>query len=484
VQSKRIVRTITFRLTLAVSVVFTASVLSLFSFIYWQTTTYETRRIGEVVTTALDRLAQLPPDALPHALEVRQETGPNRLTEVTLFGSRGTPIEGPLTQLPHGLAVDGQVHRLKDVLLDGHLKTALTAAVGLGGGRTLIAARDIGVLVELRHVVIRTLLVGVIPLVLLGLAAGVALSLRTVRRLRMMHEAIAHIMHGNLSERLPGSGTWDDLDRLTHEMNHMLDEIERLVGETKSVGDNIAHDLRTPLTRMRMRFEVASREEHTRDGVHNLIDASIADLDLIFGIVTALLRIGEIESGRRRAGFREIDVAEIAQEVGEIYVPIAEANGLTLDITTSAVPKVIGDHDLFVEAIANLIDNAIKFTPPAGRVSVVVDAAPPGAVLRVIDTGPGIPAGERDLVLRRFYRGGNAKQVPGNGLGLNLVAAIARLHEFQLIIEDGPGCTFALLCGQATRQDTASAAHYGPAYNAPSPTSDSEPPQFLFSGAG
>jgi signal transduction histidine kinase len=304
------------------------------------------------------------------------------------------------------------------------------------------------VLTELRLVVLHTLAVGVVPLLLLGLAAGTALSMRTLRRLRMMHEAIARIMNGKLSERLPEGHQWDDLDRLTHEINRMLGEIERLVEETKSVGDNIAHDLRTPLTRMRMRFEHARRSVHSREEVMALVDVSIADLDLTFAIVTALLRIGEIESGRRRAGFSDIDVTEIAKEVAEIYAPIAEARGLTLEVGTTPVPMVVGDHDLLVEAVANLVDNAIKFTPAPGRIMVTVEAGVAGPQLRVTDTGPGIPLAERDLVLRRFYRGGQARQVPGHGLGLNLVAAIARLHNFQLMIEDGPGCTFSLLCSR------------------------------------
>ena len=483
VQNRGIVRTITFRLTLAVSLVFTASVLSLFAFIYWQTNVYETKRLSNTVMTGVMRLADLSPDVLPHAIEVRQATGPNRLTEVTLFGPHGSVIKGALSKIPADLPIDGRIHLLKNISLEDHDEAALATAIPLAGGRTLVAARSIDMLVELRHVVMRTLLLGVVPLVLLGLAAGTALSLRTVRRLRMMHEAIARIMRGNLSERLPTSGTWDDLDRLTDEMNHMLDEIERLVGETKSVGDNIAHDLRTPLTRMRMRFELGRRTVHTREEISTLIDASIADLDLTFGIVTALLRIGEIESGRRRAAFGEIDIAEIAQEVGEIYTPIAEAKGLTLDVRAAPVAPVIGDHDLLIEALANLVDNAIKFTPPSGSITITVDTAPTGPVLRVIDTGAGIPPAERELVLRRFYRGDKARQVPGHGLGLNLVSAIARLHDFKLVIEDGPGCTFALLCGKGQAQELPSGGGPRPAHWPLKSDSGPKDLKFLFSGA-
>ncbi len=446
--NRSLLRTVTFRLTLAVSFAFTAAVLLLFGLIYWQTTLSERNRISQLVLTAAERLAQLPPEDLLRELAFRHNSGPNRQTQVTLFDHRGALVNGPLPLYPADLPADGRVHHLDDLPLEGNGGSALAVAIPLAEGRVLVAARSTNVLTELRLVVLHTLAVGVVPLLLLGLAAGTALSMRTLRRLRMMHEAIARIMNGKLSERLPEGHQWDDLDRLTHEINRMLGEIERLVEETKSVGDNIAHDLRTPLTRMRMRFEHARRSVHSREEVMALVDVSIADLDLTFAIVTALLRIGEIESGRRRAGFSDIDVTEIAKEVAEIYAPIAEARGLTLEVGTTPVPMVVGDHDLLVEAVANLVDNAIKFTPAPGRIMVTVEAGVAGPQLRVTDTGPGIPLAERDLVLRRFYRGGQARQVPGHGLGLNLVAAIARLHNFQLMIEDGPGCTFSLLCSR------------------------------------
>jgi signal transduction histidine kinase len=446
VHYKLIIKTITFRLTIAVAFTFTAAVLLLFGFIYWQTTIYETRRISELVQSAADRLAQLRPEELLRELEARQMSGPNRQTQVTLFGRDGAVISGLLQRFPTDLPPDGRIHYLARLSLEGHGKSAIAVAVAVPEGRTLVVARSTDVLVELRQVVLHTLVVGVVPLVFLGLAAGTALSIRTIRRLRVMHEAIARIMRGNLSERLPVGHAWDDLDRLTHDMNRMLDEIERLVGETKSVGDNIAHDLRTPLTRMRMRFEHSLRSARTREDVNALIDVSIADLDLTFGIVTALLRIGEIESGRRRAAFGDIDIAAIAKEVADIYAPIAEARGLSLHLRIETAAEAIGDHDLLVEALANLVDNSIKFTPPGGQITIGVSRNDAGPVLRVTDTGPGIPPAERELVLRRFYRGGKSRQVPGHGLGLNLVAAIARLHNFQLVIEDGPGCTLALLC--------------------------------------
>ena len=289
-------------------------------------------------------------------------------------------------------------------------------------------------------------LLGLVPLAALGLGAGTALSFRTVRRLRTMHEAIERIMRGNLSERLPGSGPKDDLDRLTDGLNRMLDEIERFLGEVKSVGDNIAHDLRTPLTRMRMRLESARAAERTPEMMETLIGSCLTDLDYSFGLVTALLRIAEIEAGRRKAGFRGLDLSDVAEEVGEIYAPIAAARDQALTVDAQPGACLLADHDLLIEAVANLVDNAIKFTPPGGAIRIAVTREAGGPVLRVIDSGAGVLRDERGLVLRRFYRADKSRKVPGHGLGLNLVSAIAALHDCQLRIDDGPGGVFTLDC--------------------------------------
>ncbi len=261
-----------------------------------------------------------------------------------------------------------------------------------------------------------------------------------------MHEAIGRTMRGNLSERLPGSGPKDDLDRLSDGLNRMLDEIERLLGEVKSVGDNIAHDLRTPLTRMRMRLENARAAEHTPEMMGILIQSCLTDVDYSFGLVAALLRIAEIEAGRRKAGFRDVDLSEVAEEVGEIYAPIAAARDQAQTVDAPLGVRFPADHGLLIEAVANLVDNAIKFTPPGGTISIAVTREAGGPALRVIDFKPGVPPGERGLVLRRFYRADKSRKVPGHGLGLNLVSAIAALHDCQLRIDDGPGGVFTLAC--------------------------------------
>ena len=451
-----IVRTATFRLTLAVAAAFAVCTVVLFAFIYWQTAVFETHRIGTILTGEARVLAEAPLPELLHApegqlMDGRLTSGLHRVTFIGVFAPDGTHVAGNLHERPTGLLADGRAHHLDGLHLADGTETALAVALHLPSGQTLVVGRNMAMLFELRQVVIHALLLGLIPAVLLAMAAGAVLSLRTVGRLRVLHQAIERIMHRGLGERLPAGGTRDDLDQLTRAMNRMLDEIERLVGEAKSVGDNIAHDLRTPLARVRTRLERGRRVARTREELCDVVDAAIEDLELTFGIVTALLRIGEIESGRRRAGFGSVDLAEIALEAVEIYTPIAEECQVSLLAETGAVPWVPGDRDLLMEAVANLVDNAIKFTPAGGAVRIAVSDTPDGPALRIADTGPGIPAAERELVLRRFYRADKSRQVPGHGLGLSLVAAIVRLHDFRLTSGDGPGCVFTLLCPSASR---------------------------------
>lgn len=436
-------RTLTFRLTLAVSLCFSLSTIALFGLIYWQITRYEEFHLGQVLTTGLQQLAGLPEQQLSDALDAWQAATPSRLTEATLFGPKGTAIRGWPMQKPPALPIDGRVHRLKTQLPNGVRAIALAAAVRRPDGSTLLVQRSLDVLLELRYLVIRALALGVVPLTLFSLAAGTLLSLRTTRRLRQMHEVIDRIMRGNLTERLPGDGTRDDLDRLTRSLNSMLDEIERLIGEIKSVGDNIAHDLRTPLARMRMRLELNRNTVQTPQAACALIDACLTDLDATFSLVAALLRIAEIEAGRRRAKFIRLDLGSVAEEVGEIYAPIAAEQDQALTVEREAAPPVLGDHDLMVEALANLVHNAIKFTPRGGAIVIRVLSGP---ILQVVDDGPGVPAPERDKVLQRFYRVDKSRRVPGHGLGLNIVSAIAGLHDFRLVIGDGPGGVFTLDC--------------------------------------
>jgi len=303
------------------------------------------------------------------------------------------------------------------------------------------------------------------------------LSHRALARVKTMHEAIDRIMQGDVHERLPAARERDELERLAGSVNRMLDRLEYLMDEIRDVGNDIAHDLRTPLSRVRARLERATSSPHDADYLNSVIERATMDLDQCFSVITALLRIGEIENGRRRAGFGYVNLADLVADIVDLYEPIAETNGLVL---TNAVAPVLppsaltrpgeripdpmitfGDRDLLVEVLANLLDNAMKFTPSGGRVTISALPGPGVIHLRVADTGIGIPQAEREAVLGRFYRSDKSRHVPGSGLGLSLVMAILRLHGIDLAIADGdgttdrPGCAFEMVFQVSEPPETA-----------------------------
>jgi signal transduction histidine kinase len=287
------------------------------------------------------------------------------------------------------------------------------------------------------------------------------LSKRIFVRVTELNQKIQHVVTSDLRERLPTSGRGDTFDQIAVSVNRMLGDTESLVREIAAVGDNIAHDLRTPLTRVRMRLERGMAHASTLNELRTVVDQAIGGLDQSLAIITALLRIAEIEHSRRLDGFSQVPLGPLVVEVRDLYDPIAEDKGVTLraEITDDATARVDrgllfeatarGDRDLLFEAVANLVDNAIKFTPKGGRVDIVLLRREGETVIRVSDTGPGIPAIEREAVTKRFYRSDKSRGTEGWGLGLSLVAAIVKLHGFQFAIVDGPGCTVEIVSTQA-----------------------------------
>jgi signal transduction histidine kinase len=281
-------------------------------------------------------------------------------------------------------------------------------------------------------------------LILTG-AAGISTSRRSVARIEAINATSREIIESGLRERIPVRGTGDEWDGLAENLNSMLDRIEDLVQSNRQVSDNVAHDLRTPLTRMRGRLERAYNRQLDLGKYHALIGEVISELDEILRTFSSLLRITQIETRDRTAGFRHLDLAEIAREVIELFDPAAEENGVTLDIAASDRVDVVGDRDLLFDAISNLVDNAIKHGGHKGCVTVAVSYRADGPVLSVADRGPGIPIEERKHVLQRFYRLEGSRNSPGNGLGLSLVAAVASLHGARVEMADNsPGLRIEL----------------------------------------
>jgi signal transduction histidine kinase len=442
------VRTTTFRWTLAISAAFAACILLMFGFVYWQTTAYVTGnldRLNNDVTNAI--AAADSPALLVQRLEDHLRVDPRRVKLGALFAPDGRRIAGNVERLPPSLAADSAAQTVRLVRTDalGHeQQTARAVARRIADGGTLLIARGVDELAGVGDIVERVLVLGLIPALGLGLAAGTFLSLRGQKRIDEVAGKVQRIVAGELRERLPAQGVNDPFDRLAVLVNGMLDEIETLVGNLAHVGDDIAHDLRTPLTRVRVGLERARQKSGNLDQLNAAVDRAIIGLDQSLAIITALLRIAAIEQSRRSAGFRDVGLADLVRAVGDLYEPIAEDNGVAFVVTTNEDVVVKGDRDLLLEAVANLVDNAVKFTPEGGRVELSLSRRGDQAIIHVRDTGPGIAEEEREHVGRRFYRSDKSRRDPGLGLGLSLVNAIVKLHGFRFSISSGPGCVTEL----------------------------------------
>jgi signal transduction histidine kinase len=280
----------------------------------------------------------------------------------------------------------------------------------------------------------------------------VALSARARERIAEVNERVQRIVAGNLRERLPYRGTNDPFSKLASIVNGMLDEIEALIHALAGAGNNIAHDLRTPLARVRLTLERGRTNARTLEQLQMTADKAIEGIDQSLSIITAILRLAEIENSQRLAGFGKVALADLVREVGDMYEPIAEDKGVALLIDSPHELSVCGDRDLLIEAVANLVDNAVKFTPAGGKVEIGLIPGHGEGIVRVKDTGAGINEDERDAVLGRFYRSDKAGRTSGLGLGLNLVASVVRLHGFRLTIVPGPGCVVEIGCPSAPTQ--------------------------------
>jgi signal transduction histidine kinase len=339
-------------------------------------------------------------------------------------------------------------------------------------GRVLIVARDLTQIVHVRDTIIRALLVGGALCLAGGIVVGLVLSVRQVRRVRDIRRATLRISQGHLHQRLPVGGR-DEIDLLAHLVNHMLDEVERLMHEVKDACDGIAHDLRTPLAHVRGLLGQIAEQPATRNApaTRALVEQARAQSDLLLMRFKAMLRISEIGSLQRRGGFAEVDLQSLVEEVGGFYEPLAHSRSVSWTVVTEPVGVIHGDRALLFEAFSNLLDNAIKFADcgardvvqPSGKGGEVMHAGGErtgdsageasaeadshggavtlrlrsglsGPVVDIVDNGPGIAAGERQAVLQPFYRSERTMHVEGSGLGLGVVMAVLRVHDFSLHI--------------------------------------------------
>jgi signal transduction histidine kinase len=443
-------RTTTFRWTLTIAGAIVLYTLVMFGFVYWQTAAYLISENDVLLVNELRVFADNTPAQRLAEIDDRLRKDPRRVKVAGLFGADGRRIVGNIESLPVGLPPDIPTVAVVVRLEGGDRETQKVklAAHPLPGGETLVIGRNIDEVAEIAEIVGRALGFGLLPALGLAVAMGMVLSLRALGRLSDVNRKIQSIVAGDLRERLPTRGSSDPFDQLAVGVNRMLSEIEALIHEIAGIGDNIAHDLRTPLTRVRVRLERGRKTAATLEELGTVADQAIAGLDHSLTIITGLLRIAEIEHSRRLESFSEVRLGPLLREVGDLYEPIAEDKHIAFRVEAADEALVHGDRDLLFEAVVNLVDNAVKFTPEGGRVDLALLRRDGETVIRVSDTGPGIPETEREAVTKRFYRSDKSRSTVGLGLGLSLVAAILKLHGFRLMIAGGPGCTMEIVCPQ------------------------------------
>ena len=448
----KLIRTTAFKLTLVYLGVFVLFAASLLGYFALNTRRLITEQITATVNGEVNGLS-----------EQYGQGGLRRLVTVVDVRSRRPGSSLYLVTTPSGEGLAGNVGSLEPGVLDrpGWLETsyhrlespegadhrALVRVVQLPGGFRLLVGRDLEERERLFGIVVNAGQWSLALVIVLGLIGGFFVSRRVLSRIDAMTGTAQTIMAGDLSGRLPVAGTGDELDRLADNVNAMLERIEALMRGLKEVSDNIAHDLKTPLTRLRNRCEQALRSAAGEASYRAALESTIAESDELIRTFDALLMIARAESGQARDNMTEFDASEIARDVGELYEPVADEKGIALKVEASAAAPVHGNRELVSQALANLIDNAIKYAGPNGKINgmpaeIVVKAGNDGdrITLSVADRGPGIPDADRGRVVERFVRLEQSRSEPGSGLGLSLASAVARLHGGELKLEDNhPG---------------------------------------------
>ncbi|SRR5579883_242417 len=439
-------RSTAFRLAVAFAVATAIATAAVFGLVYLEISTSDVARLRVVLVDEAAKGVTESDDELRRALELRLTRDLRRLDYVALFAADGARVYGNIDKLPN-IPVDGKAYfvaeaRPSDAV--SRAEPALFVARRRADGGVLLLGRSLLEVYAIRGTVLRSLAAGLGPAILLALGIGAFFARRATRRLIVIHETISRIMQGDLEARLPSGAQNDDIDKISRAVNLMLDELARLLDQLKSVGDNIAHDLRTPLAVMRAKLErgLAAEDNHE---LRAAAEAALDQLDKSMVMATALLRVSAIESELRSSAFQDIDLVKICADLFEFYEPVARAKSIDMTLNAPDRAPMRGDADLMREAISNLIDNAIKFTPSGGLVQLEIAMSAGRPAVRVRDSGRGVPPTERDKIFQRFYRGRRSPSAPGYGLGLSIAKAIANLHNLDLTVEDGaPGARFEL----------------------------------------
>jgi signal transduction histidine kinase len=442
----------TFKLALIAIGTFGVIVSAIFSYVYLSTSAYVRSRSDRAIMAEYTNLRDVYEQSGREGLIglIRQRTSDKAFAaHVYVLADASSAVlatnleEWPPTSMARSGWIEFRAPGASPERISSPLVRAMIET--LPSGDRLLVGQDISDLDRFAGQIKAAVISGVSLIFLLAGVASVLVTRRTVGRIEQINATSRAIMASGLDKRIPLRGTHDEWDRVAENLNLMLERIETLMGEVKQVSDNLAHDLRTPLTRMRGRLEKAHHSQRFDEDAQALIGDTIADLDAVLRIFSSITRIAQIEARVRKEAFRTVNLVEIAQDVVELYDAAAEEKGSCLTMTGKGEVPATGDRDLIFDAIANLVDNAIKHGRVGGQVVVASEAVNGIPLISITDNGPGIPADQRDQVFKRFYRLEQSRYTPGNGLGLSLVAAVARLHGARIEMSDNsPGLQFKL----------------------------------------
>jgi len=426
----KLLRTSAFRLTLLYAGIFCASFVVLFGLIYWSTAGYMARQFDSTVT---NEISEIESDAANGSLASLQEIVRDLTRHSPGFfyllqDRDGNVLAG---NLPAMIPTEGIIDRAR-VDVQGQAVPLRGKGVNLKGGTFLFVGLNTKVLHKMHASVARTFVWGFVATIFISLISGAFISFLMLARVEALSNVSRVIVNGDLDRRIPLRGNHDEFDRLAVNLNAMFDRIQGLMDGLRQVSTDIAHDLRTPLTRLRQRIEMALRKADDVDSLRTAFHATLKDVDSILDTFSALVRIAQLESSARRAKFTDIDLTDLLRTAVELYAPMAEEKEQSIVEKIDDGLKVRGDRELLLQLFANVLENAVRHSPPRALIEVGGKQLVDATVVSVCDNGPGIPEEMRTKVFQRFFRLDPSRTTPGSGLGLSLVKAIASLHNLSV----------------------------------------------------
>jgi len=449
-RSLGVLATSRFRIAIVYSIVFSLGAALLLSIVYLAVSNVVDSGTDNLIEAEVQGLREqyrvLSRDDFIELIEQRSQAQDVRGAVYLLVDPQNRPVAGNVPQWPQGADAQGADAQGKwlefvvsvpfgDETRDHEMRARRFV---LPGGYRMLVGHDVQERHNVKHLMFQGLIVAVVLTLLLGLGGGLWMGRRILAQAGAVSAVAQQIMRGDLSQRLPVRNTDDEFDALAREINGMLEKIEQLTLGMRTVLDSAAHDLRTPLNRLQSRAESGMAALPVSSPAHHVLEQVSVEVDRMRGTLDALLRIALAETGT--VARESVDLSELVTSMVELYAPVSEERGIAFSSGIAAGAVIQGSRQLLAQALANLLDYAIKFTPAGGSIAVALRVPPDGAEVSVSDNGPGIPADKRELVLGRRVRLDEARNLPGSGLGLSLVAAVTKLHGAELMLDDAsPG---------------------------------------------